>query len=124
MQPTRPVRVVLADMPGVGRSALTALLGELPDVDLVADVEDAEQVVPTVLAERPDVVVVDDRMLRDQRWTAAELGARLIVVGVDDDPGFLARAQRLGAEAWIPKDRADAVLPVRLAAPALVSPRV
>ena len=37
-------------------------------------------------------------------------GARLIVVGVDDDPGFATRARRLGAD-WVAKERAAAVLP-------------
>jgi hypothetical protein len=28
------------------------------------------------------------------------------------DPGFAARARRIGAEAWVPKERAAAVLPL------------
>ena len=36
---------------------------------------------------------------------------RVIVVGVDDDPAFARARRRLGAEAWIAKDRADEDLP-------------
>jgi DNA-binding NarL/FixJ family response regulator len=42
---------------------------------------------------------------------SAELGSRLVVIGVDDDPAYTARARRIGAEAWVPKDRADELLP-------------
>ena len=35
----------------------------------------------------------------------------MIVVGADDDPGYAARAERFGAIAWIPKERADSLLP-------------
>jgi hypothetical protein len=42
---------------------------------------------------------------------------RVIVVGVDDDPAFAARAHRLGAEAWVAKDRADDQLPALLEVP-------
>jgi hypothetical protein len=38
----------------------------------------------------------------------------VIIVGVDDDPAFAARAVQLGAEAWIAKDRADDELPEAL----------
>jgi DNA-binding NarL/FixJ family response regulator len=47
------------------------------------------------------------------------LGApvRVLVVGVDDDPAFAARARDLGADAWIAKDRADDELPALLTCP-------
>ena len=61
-----------------------------------------------------DVLIVDDRLWREERWTAEDLGVRLIVVGVDDDPGFAARAARAGAEAVVAKERADSVLPLML----------
>jgi DNA-binding NarL/FixJ family response regulator len=63
---------------------------------------------------RPDVVVVDERMFRNDAWTASVAGARLVVMGVDDDPAYPARARRIGAEAWVPKDRADTLLPAVL----------
>jgi DNA-binding NarL/FixJ family response regulator len=113
--------VVFADYPGPSHAALLILLIHLANTAVVADVSDPELVVETVLRKRPDVVVVDDRMLRDRRWAAADLDARLIVVGVDDDPGFLARARQLGAETWVPKDRADSVLPLVLNRPAPVT---
>jgi DNA-binding NarL/FixJ family response regulator len=121
--PRGVTRVVLADYAGASHAALVALLAGMPDTELAAAVDDPELVEGIVRRERPDVVVVDDRLLRRRRWTADGLEARLIVVGVDDDPGFLARARRLGAEAWVPKDRADAVLPLLLTRPSEVIPQ-
>ena len=43
----------------------------------------------------PDVIVVDDRLLQSGSALAVMTGAQLIVVGVDDDPGFATRARRL-----------------------------
>jgi DNA-binding NarL/FixJ family response regulator len=114
MTQTAETRVVLADHPGAARTALARLVSETPGVALVANISRSEDVEPAVQEWRPDVVVVDDRLLRHSHWTRDQLGVRLLVVGIDDDPGFLARAQRIGAEAWIPKERADTLLPMRL----------
>lgn len=113
--------VLYADYAGPSHTALVTLLTDLAGTELVAAVHDPELLAETVERNRPDVVVVDDRLLRHGRWTADELDARLIVVGVDDDPGFVARARALGAEAWVAKDRADALLPALVRRPAPVS---
>ena len=59
---------------------------------------------------RPDVLVIDDRLLRDGHVLPRQAGLRVIVVGVDDDPAYAARAERLGAVAWVAKERADLIL--------------
>jgi DNA-binding NarL/FixJ family response regulator len=107
-------RVVLADYPGVGRSALAVLISEAPGLALVAKASFREEIELALRETRPDVVVVDDRLLRDGAWTADDAGTRLVVMGVDDDPAYRARARRIGAEAWVPKDRADTLLPAVL----------
>ena len=104
--------MVLADRPGTGRKALTELVSRTPGVALVAQPSVPEEIAAALRETKPDVLVIDDRLLANPAW--ARLDTRLIVVGVDDDPGFVARARRLGAEAWIPKDRADALLPIML----------
>jgi DNA-binding NarL/FixJ family response regulator len=115
--------VVLADYPGMARTALARLVAETPGLTLLGKVSLSEEIEPAVREWRPDVVVVDDRLLRHPRWTGSELGVRLVVVGVDDDPAYPARARRIGAEAWIPKERADTLLPRTLAAePGLTPP--
>jgi hypothetical protein len=121
MPPANCTRVVLADYTGAGQAAIARLIASLPATALVAGVDDPDRVHATVRDTQADVLVIDDRLLRDVAWTAAELGVRLIVVGLHDDPGYPARAERLGAECWVAKDRADAVLPVLLPADAPVT---
>jgi hypothetical protein len=103
----RNTRVMLADRAGPSHDAIAGVLRAIPRADLVADVDDAPAIVPAVEASRPDVLIVDDRLLRRASWTAADLGVRLIVVGVDDDPAYQRRAERIGAVAWLAKERAD-----------------
>jgi len=116
-------RVLLADYPGPGGTAIATLVDGLRRATLVGTVVDPEQILHVLGDTEPDVVILDDRMLRDARWLAEGLPARLIVMGVDDDPAYRRRAERIGAETWLAKDRADAVLPALLAdRPALTPP--
>jgi two-component system response regulator DesR len=110
------VRVLLADREGAARHALAALLQSLPGIVLVGLASSMQDVAEGLRHHRPHVVIVDDRLLRDGLHVLAGTGptadpVRVIVVGVDDDPAFAQRASRLGAEAWIAKDRADDELP-------------
>jgi DNA-binding NarL/FixJ family response regulator len=110
------MRVLLADREGAARHALAALLQSLPGIVLVGVATSMVDVADALRRHRPEVLVVDERLLRDGAHVLAGTGptaapVRVIVVGVDDDPAFARRAQRLGAEAWVAKDRADDELP-------------
>jgi DNA-binding NarL/FixJ family response regulator len=100
-------RVLLVDRSGMSRAALATLLSEIPGVALIGELGEPELIDAVVRETGPDVVVVDDRLLHG----AGDHLARMIVVGADDDPGYAARAERYGAIAWIPKERADSLLP-------------
>ena len=102
-----PTRVLLVDRAGASRSALATLLSGLPGVALVGEVGEPQDFDSVVRQTCPDLVVVDDRLLPD----AGDHGARTIVVGADDDPGYAERAERFGAIAWVPKEHADSLLP-------------
>jgi DNA-binding NarL/FixJ family response regulator len=117
----KPTRVLLLDRPGFGRRALAVLLEALPGVSLVAEAGDAAEL-EAALRTQPDVVIVDDRLLEQARAVQGGLPFPLIVMGVDDDPGFAARAQRAGAMAWVAKDQADATLPGLLSAMPVLTP--
>jgi len=99
-------RVLLADLPGPARRALAALLEHLDGVVLVGETDNRDDLGPALDGTRPDVLVIDDRLLGDGR-VPLPTGPRVIVLGVDDDPAFAARARTLGADAWVVKDRAD-----------------
>jgi DNA-binding NarL/FixJ family response regulator len=111
--------VVLADKPGIARATMALVVSGTPGLVLLAEASSLQELAAVIRHTRPDVVVVDDRLLRHDALTAAAVGSRLVVVGIDDDPAYPARARRIGAEAWVPKDRADELLPdvLLLAAP-------
>jgi DNA-binding NarL/FixJ family response regulator len=113
-----PLRVLLADRAGSARAAIAGLLRGLPGVVLVDEIGDLGELGPALRRTRPDVALIDDRLLRDAGHAGIgphEAGLRVIVLGVDLDPAYAARARRLGAEAWVAKDRAGDRLPALLA---------
>jgi DNA-binding NarL/FixJ family response regulator len=97
-----PTRVLIADRPGPARRALASVLAGLHDVTVVG--AEGGETLPRALRElRPDVVVIDDRVL-DSWDSAVDEHVRLVIVGADDDPGYAGRAARLNAVAWLPKE--------------------
>lgn len=109
-----PLRIVLADRPGLGRRAVAGVLGRLDGVVLADIAGDREELAVALRRCRPDVLVIDDRLLRGGALEGLGERTRVLVLGVDVEPGFAARALRMGAEAWLPKDRADERLPALL----------
>ena len=104
-------RVLLADEPGVSRSALARVLAATPGVELVRVMAGGRALHDAVTRLRPDVLVIDDRLLRHSHRLPCVAGLRVIVVGVDDDPAYAARAVDQGAVTWLPKERADLLIP-------------
>jgi chemotaxis response regulator CheB len=99
-----PIRVLLADEPGVCRIALARVLADASGIEVVegdgCDLRDALRRL------RPDVLVIDDRLLRHRDRVPADEGVRVIVVGVDDDdPAYAARAASVGAARRRPPPR-------------------
>lgn len=101
-------RVLLADEPGFSRTALARVLSETPGIDVVE--VDRRGLRDELRRFRPDVLVIDDRLLRNRHRLPAAAGVRAIVVGVDDDPAYAMRAADVGAAAWLPKERADLLI--------------
>ena len=108
------VRVLLADVAGAGRRAIATLLRSLPGLALVAEAGDLEELARERRRTAPDVIVIDDRLLATSGLGPRDADLLLIVVGLDDDPSFARRAQRLGATAWIAKEHAGDLLPEAL----------
>ena len=113
-----PKRVLLADVAGGARRAIAALVTSLAGVTLAGEVGSRNEVSGALRDTRADVLVIDDRLLRTGGPTASAwpIGLRVIVLGMTDDPAYAARARRLGAEAWVAKERADDELRHLLAA--------
>ena len=105
------LRILFVDLTGAGRRAIAALLRSLPGVALVAEAGTLEELARERRRTAPDVIVIDDRLLGGSGLGPRDADVPLIVVGLDDDPSFARRARRLGAMAWIAKERADELLP-------------
>ncbi|MFC8716059.1 DNA-binding response regulator [Kitasatospora sp. NPDC057198] len=73
------IRLLLAEDQHVVRGALVALLGLEPDLEVVAEADTADDVLPRALVFRPDVAVLDIEMpgRLDGLQAAAELKRRL-----------------------------------------------
>ncbi|MGZ6682431.1 MAG: hypothetical protein ACXVFN_21345 [Solirubrobacteraceae bacterium] len=108
------VRVLFADVSGAGRRAIATLLRSLPGIALVAEAGTLEELARERRRTAPDVIIVDDRLLDASGLGPRDADLPLIVLGLDDDPSFARRAQRLGATAWIAKEHAGDLLPEAL----------
>lgn len=97
------LRILIADRPGPARSALAGMLTAVDDVVVVGAEGSAAGLRAALRTRRPDVLVIDDRLLGD--WHEPyELNLNVIVVGVDDDPLYAKRANQRHAAAWVPKE--------------------
>ena len=110
----RETRVLLADVAGAGQRAVAALLRSLPGVILVAEAGSIEELTREQRRAAVDVIVIDDRLLGALGLAPRDADVPVVVMGLDDDPSFARRAQRLGATDWIAKERADELLPPAL----------
>jgi len=104
------IRVLIAEDMHMIRGALVALLSLEDDMQVVAELERGDQIVPTALETRPDVAVIDIDLPGLDGLTAAEqLYHRLpecqtlVLTGLSQ-PGNLLRALKVHARGFIVKD--------------------
>jgi len=128
------LRVVLADDHPVVRAGLSALLGSLPEVDVVGVAADGQAAVKEVVVQRPDVVVLDLQMpqldgfaaIREIRRVAPEVA--VLVLTMFDDEDSLFAAMRAGARGYLVKgaeqDEIERAIRAVAAGEAIFSPGV
>ncbi|MET1006791.1 MAG: response regulator transcription factor [Propionibacteriaceae bacterium] len=103
------IRVVLADDHPVVRAGLSALLGSLAGIAVVAVAADGHAAVKEVVLHRPDVAVLDLQMpgqdgfaaTREIRRAAPEVAVLVLTMFDDDDSVFT--AMRAGARGYVVK---------------------
>jgi two-component system response regulator DesR len=104
------IRVLLAEDQDLVRGALAALLSLEPDIEVVAEVNRGDQVLPAAREHRPQVALLDIEMPgQDGIAAAAELrrelpDCRVLILTTFGRPGFLRRAMAAGASGFMLKD--------------------
>jgi two-component system response regulator DesR len=108
--PVPAIRVLIAEDVALVRETLAALLDLEEDIEVVAAVAAAGQIVPTALEQRPHVALLDIALPGGDGITAAgELAARLpgcrvlILTGLAE-PGNLDAALRAGVSGFLLKE--------------------
>jgi two-component system response regulator DesR len=104
------IRILLAEDQGMVQDALATLLGMEDDLEVVARLPSGDRVVPTAMAVRPDVALLDIELPgMDGLTAAAELhrvlpDCRILILTTFARPGYLRRAMQAGASGFMVKD--------------------
>jgi DNA-binding NarL/FixJ family response regulator len=130
------IRVALVDDQTLVRAGLRALLDRADDIEVVGEAEDGESGLALVVAERPDVVLMDVRMpgmdgLDATRAIVADVrlsAVKVVMLTTFDVDEHVFEAIRIGASGFLLKDTEPDQLrhAVRVVAKgeALLSPRI
>ncbi|GCD46714.1 DNA-binding response regulator [Streptomyces paromomycinus] len=120
-----PLRIVLADDERMVRTALRAILGAEPDMEVVGEAATGAEAVPLIRELRPDVVLMDVRMpeidgirATEQVLTGMAEPPRIIVVTTFENDAYVYDALRAGASGFLLKRAGveDLVQAVRMVA--------
>lgn len=110
------IRVLLADDHSVLRSGLRLLLDAQPDMEVVGEAADGSTALELARALHPDVVLLDISMPglggieATRRLRQAAPGARVLILTMHDDAGYLAAVMGAGASGYVVKKVANAEL--------------
>ncbi len=104
-----PIRVMIVDDHAVVRLGLRALLGDEPDLEVVAEAGTAEEALSRVAECRPDVAIVDIQLpgksgievCREIR--ASFPSTRVVILTSHSAENFLEQAMRAGASGYVLK---------------------
>lgn len=107
---TAKIRILLAEDQAMVRGALTALLNLEEDLEVVAEVSQGDQVLPTANKTKPDVALLDIEMPGSDGLSAAEAlhknlpSCRIVILTTFGRSGYLRRAMESGAVGFLIKD--------------------
>jgi DNA-binding NarL/FixJ family response regulator len=116
MNNDRLITIVLADDHGIVRQGLHALLKAEPDFQVVGEAGDGIEALDLVKKLNPDVVVLDLMMpglngLEVARQLSKQTPrAKIIILSMYDDEGFVLEALSNGAAAYVLKDKGSSEL--------------
>ncbi|WZH52183.1 MAG: response regulator transcription factor [Nocardioides alkalitolerans] len=110
------ITVAVGDDHPVVRAGLVQILAAAPDVRVVAEADDGEELLAAVRHHRPDVALSDFRMpVLDGAAVAAQataegLGTRVLLLSAYADPAIVFRCVESGAAGFLSKDADRATL--------------
>jgi two-component system, NarL family, response regulator NreC len=112
----RKIRVLLADDHNLIRAGLRRVVESQPDFIIAGEAEDGRQAVAMTEQLKPDVVVMDIGMpllngieaARQIRGAHPE--TQIVMLSMHSDEGYVLRALKAGAKAYLLKDSAEADL--------------
>src|SRR5580698_7709677 len=110
------IRIILADDHTIIRSGLRLLLEQQPDFKVVAEGNDGREAVQLVAKHHPEVAILDIGMpqlsgIEATRQIVAENPeAQVLILSMHSDEGYVLRALKAGARAYILKNSAEADL--------------
>jgi two-component system, NarL family, response regulator NreC len=112
----KPLRVVIVDDHAVVRAGLRLLLEREAGIETVAEAANTTDGVARTLEQQPDLVLVDVTMPGESgieaipRLLVACPAARVLVLSMHDDPGYVRSAFSAGASGYVLKEAADTEL--------------
>jgi two-component system response regulator NreC len=105
------IRTLLVDDHQIVRSGVRKVLEATGRFDVVGEASGVRETLERTRALRPDVVVLDlglkDGSGLDAIAEVRELGPRIVVLSMQDEPAYARKAFELGAQGYVIKDAAD-----------------
>lgn len=105
------IRALLVDDHQIVRSGVRHVLEASGTIDVVGEASGVHEALDRARALRPDVVVLDltlrDGSGLDVIADLRELGARVVILSMQDEPVYARKAFELGAQGYVVKDAAD-----------------
>ena len=110
------IRILLADDHTIIRSGLRLLLEQQPDFKVVAEANDGREAVQLVSKHHPEVAILDIGMPQlngieaTRQIVSASPETQVLILSMHSDEGYVLRALKAGARAYILKNSAEADL--------------
>jgi two-component system, NarL family, response regulator NreC len=109
------ITILVADDHAIVRAGLRLLLDAEPDLAVVGEAGDGEEAIAKALELAPDVVLLDLMMPNTNGLEAAkrihqDTSCRILMLSMQDDPGYVRRAFASGASGYVLKEVAHTQL--------------
>jgi two-component system response regulator DesR len=103
------ILTLVAESVALFRAGLLALLAEQSDIKVVAELDQAELIIPAALAEQPHVAMIDEKFTGASFVTISTLrekvpNCRSMVMASTSNPGRLREAIAAGADGFVAKE--------------------